>query len=98
MTGSFYVYLLANIHRSLYVGVTNDLTRRLLEHQGRFAPGHTSTYGINRLVYFEETTDVLAAIVRERQIKGWVRRKKVALIERDNADWHDLTATLFDAE
>jgi putative endonuclease len=92
------VYMLANIHRTLYIGVTGDLLRRVYEHKHRLAPGFTSKYAIDRLVYFESTDEVDSAIQRERQLKGWVRRKKVALIEQANPRWEDLSASWFDAE
>jgi putative endonuclease len=76
---------------TLYVGVTRDLERRVYEHKHKLVPGFTSKYNINRLVYFEATSDVKAAIAREKQIKGWVRDKKVALIRSVNPDWRDLS-------
>ncbi len=81
---TYYVYILSNVHRTLYTGVTNDLARRLHEHKHGLVPGFTSRYGIDRLVYFETTSDVGAAIEREKQIKGWLRAKKLALIESAN--------------
>ncbi len=85
----YYVYILASRSRSLYVGVTRDLARRLLEH--RHACGsHVARYRINRLVYFEETPSVRSAIAREKEIKRWTRAKKVTLIETVNAGWLDL--------
>ena len=86
----YYVYIMANRARTLYVGVTNNLARRVQQHKSALIPGFTSKYGLNRLVYFEVTSDVLAAIEREKQIKGWLRAKKVALIESVNPQWEDL--------
>ena len=76
----------------LYTGVTNNLERRIYEHQHKLVPGFTARYNVIKLVYFTETTDVQAAIAREKMIKGWVRRKKNALIESANPTWKDLAA------
>jgi putative endonuclease len=89
---SFYVYIMANEQRTIYVGVTNDLARRVGEHKCGRRPGFTSRYGLSKLVYVEETTDVRAAIAREKQIKGWARAKKLALIATSNPEWDDLAA------
>ena len=77
--------------RTLYTGVTNDLERRVYEHKQKLVPGFTAKYNITRLVYFEVTQDVQAAITREKQIKGWLRSKKIALIESVNPEWKDLS-------
>ncbi|MCA9772946.1 MAG: GIY-YIG nuclease family protein [Myxococcales bacterium] len=87
----YYVYVLANRRRRLYTGVTNDLERRVWEHKHGVAKGFTKRYNINRLVYFEDTSDPTAAIEREKQIKGRLRAKKVALIESMNPEWKDLS-------
>lgn len=87
----YYVYIMASYRRVLYTGMTNNLERRVYEHKRNLLPGFTSKYRVNRLVYFEETPDVRAAIEREKQIKGWLRSKKIALIESANPDWHDLS-------
>jgi putative endonuclease len=91
----YYVYILTNRSGTLYVGVTNNLLRRLYEHKHKLIPGFTKRYKIDRLVYYEHTPDVRAAIAREKQIKPWRREKKVALIESKNRDWHDLSAGWF---
>ena len=88
----YYVYLLASRSRVLYTGVTNNLTRRLLEHKLGEKAGFTKKYRIDRLVYFECFLEVRAAIAREKRIKGWRREKKVALIAADNPTWEDLAA------
>jgi putative endonuclease len=88
---SYYVYLLTNRSRTLYTGVTNDLTRRVYEHRQKMVPGFTQKYNIDRLVYFEESADVRDAIAREKQIKGWTRAKKIVLIESMNPEWQDLS-------
>ena len=92
--GQYYVYLMANESRMLYTGVTNDLARRAWEHKHKLLSGFTRRYNMTRLVFYEVTPDVRAAIAREKQIKGWLRRKKVALVESMNPEWRDLWAVL----
>ena len=92
---TFHVYVLSNSHRTLYVGVTSGLMRRLAKHRSLQWGGFTSRYIITRLVYFESTQNAQAAIAREKQIKAWRRSKKVALIESVNPDWRDLSADWF---
>jgi putative endonuclease len=94
---TFHVYILASRTRVLYVGVTSDLEKRIWEHKHKAVHGFTATYNVNRLVLLEETADALAAITREKQIKGWLRAKKVALIEAENPGWRDLSDGWFDA-
>ncbi len=87
----FFVYIMTNKRNgTLYVGITNDLVRRVYEHKHKLLPGFTAKYGLDKLVYFEEFSDARQAITREKQIKGWLRVKKLALIESANPDWHDL--------
>ena len=88
---NYYVYMLTNASRTLYVGVTNDLERRLHEHKIGLVPGFTKKYNIDWLVYYEQSSDVEAARAREKQIKAWRRSKKVALIETMNPRWRDLS-------
>ncbi|MGA7564239.1 MAG: GIY-YIG nuclease family protein [Desulfobaccales bacterium] len=88
----YYVYILANKGKMLYTGITNDLERRVWEHKQHQIDGYTKKYDIAKLVYYEATNDVLAAITREKQIKGWLRKKKIALIESMNLEWKDLSA------
>jgi putative endonuclease len=83
---------MTNKSRTLYTGVTNDLERQVYEHKQKLVPGFTARYNIDRLVYYEATEDVNAAISREKQIKGWMRAKKIALIESMNPQWADLSA------
>jgi putative endonuclease len=90
------VYILASRSRVLYTGVTGDLRGRMKSHVEGTTPGFTTKYRVNRLVYFEITRDIRAAIAREKQIKGWVRRKKIALIELANPTWADLSKELKD--
>ena len=94
---NYYVYVLCNIHHTLYIGVTNDLYARVYQHKNAVVDGFTAKYAIDLLVYFETTNDVNEAIAREKQLKGWSRRKKVALIERDNPGWMDLAASWFES-
>ena len=87
----YFVYFMASQTRVLYIGMTNDLERRVAHHKQGSIPGFSSRYRTKRLVYFEETSDVHAAIEREKQLKGWTRAKKVALIESANSGWADLS-------
>jgi putative endonuclease len=87
----YYVYIMTNKSRTLYTGVTNNLERRVWEHKNKVIPGFTSKYKITQLVYYEEGSDINVAIAREKQIKGWLRAKKIALIESMNPEWKDLS-------
>lgn len=93
----YYVYIMASKTGVLYVGVTNDLERRVYEHKQKQIKGFTAKYNVTNLVYFEDTTDVGAAIAREKTIKGWLRARKVALIQATNPQWRDLSEGWFDA-
>jgi putative endonuclease len=86
----YYVYILANYSRTLYIGVTNNLVRRIYEHRNQLNNGFTKKYGIHRLVYYEVFQDVSTAILREKELKGWVRKRKIALIKQSNPEWKDL--------
>jgi putative endonuclease len=86
---------MTNRSRTLYTGVTSNLERRVYEHKYHLAEGFTSRYKIDILVYYEMTSDVKTAIAREKQIKGWLRRKKIALIEAMNPEWDDLAEGWF---
>ena len=90
---NYYVYILTNKSGTLYTGVTNDLERRVRQHKERAIPGFTARYKIDRLIYYERFEDVSQAIEWEKRIKGWVRVKKIALIESVNPSWDDLSAT-----
>ena len=92
----YYVYIMASYRGTLYVGVTNDLTRRTYEHRNKLVPGFSAKYNVSKLVYYESTDDVTSAIAREKQIKAWRRNKKVALIENANPYWNDLASGWFD--
>jgi len=89
---------MSNQSRTLYTGITNNLVKRVYEHKNKLVPGFTAKYNISRLVYFEETGDVRAALAREKQIKGWLRQKKIALIESSNPKWMDLSAAWYKDE
>ena len=91
MARTYYVYILASESRELYVGVTNDIYRRVSEHRSGLDPdSYTTIHRTFRLVYCESTDDVLPAIRREKQIKSWSRIKRLELIDRMNPDWRDL--------
>ena len=91
-----YVYLMTNsTNKIIYTGVTSNLKKRIYEHKEKLVDGFTKKYNITKLVYYEVTSDVSAAIEREKQIKGWLRRKKITLIEAMNPQWTDLSEGWF---
>jgi putative endonuclease len=93
---AFYVYMMTNRSRVvLYAGITNSLMRRVWQHQNGQIGGFTKTYKVNRLVYYERFNDPRDAIAREKEIKGWRRERKNALVERMNPNWVDLSPMLF---
>ncbi len=92
----FYVYIMSNFSKTLYIGMTNNLMRRVLEHRYKLNPGFTAKYNITKLVYFEQYTSALDAIAREKQLKNWHRDWKINLIESINEDWNDLSLEWFD--
>ena len=95
MTRSFFVYILASRRNgTLYVGVTNDLVRRISQHKSKVIPGFTRKYNVDKLVYFEEYASILEARARERALKRWDRAWKLALIEEMNPQWRDLSDEL----
>ena len=95
MDAPFFVYILANKRNgTLYVGVTNNLARRLSEHKAKLVPGFTRKYELDQLVYFEAFDSILEARAREHSLKRWRRASKIALIEKLNPDWRDLTDEL----
>jgi len=86
-----YVYLMTNKGNTvLYTGVTNDLGKRIFEHKQKLVEGFTKKYNINKLVYYEVFDEIMEAIAREKQIKGWLRKKKIDLVESMNPTWRDL--------
>ncbi|OGO24437.1 MAG: hypothetical protein A2144_01520 [Chloroflexi bacterium RBG_16_50_9] len=92
MNKQYYIYIMTNkTNRVLYTGVTNDLKRRVYEHKNKLVEGFTKKYNIGKLVYHEVCEDIEGAILREKQIKGWLRVKKIALIESINPEWRDLS-------
>ena len=89
---NYYVYILTNWNNKvMYVGVTNNLQRRIAEHKSKLIEGFTKKYNVNKLVYYEHTTDINSAIAREKEIKGWKRCKKDALVVSINPQWKDLS-------
>lgn len=95
MSKEYYVYIMTNKSRNLYTGVTGNLMRRVHEHKNKLIEGFTSKYNIHILVYYESTSNVHAALAREKQIKGWLRSKKINLIESMNPEWKDLSEEWF---
>ncbi|MAU01604.1 MAG: endonuclease [Anaerolineaceae bacterium] len=87
----YYVYIMSSKSGTLYTGMTNNLARRVYEHKHKLTPGFTKKYNVNRLVYYEVFSQVRDAIAREKAIKGWLRQKKIALIESFNPTWSDLS-------
>lgn len=92
MEKKYFVYMMSNSSKMLYTGVTNDIEVRVFQHKAKRTPGFTEKYNLHKLVYFESFGDIREAIRREKQIKGWIRAKKVALIESVNPSWMDLAA------
>ena len=92
MNKNYYVYLLTNWNNKvMYIGITNNLERRIYEHKNKLIQGFTKKYNLNKLVYYEETNDVNAAIAREKEIKKWRREKKNNLADNVNPEWKDLS-------
>jgi putative endonuclease len=95
MNKAFYIYILANQkHGTLYIGMTNNLVRRVYEHKSGLVKGFTQKYKLHRLVYFEICDAALAAIQREKTLKKWPREWKLNAIERENPNWQDLYSSL----
>ena len=91
---TYYVYIMASASRVLYIGVTCDFLRRVMEHKEMRIPGFTARYRVAELVYFEAFGDIRIAIAREKHLKGWLRARKIALIESFNPHWRDLAEDL----
>lgn len=92
----YWVYILTNkFNNVLYIGVTNDLQRRVFEHKNKLVEGFTQKYNVDKLVYYESTEDVESAILREKQLKNWRKEKKLVLIERMNPKWLDLSKDIY---
>jgi putative endonuclease len=99
MTKTYCGYILASKRNgTLYIGITNDLERRLYEHKNNLVAGFTSRYNVHNLVYYESANDVNAALQREKQLKRWTRKWKLELIEKENPGWNDLSIDWFSAE
>lgn len=96
--GSYFTYIMASRSRTLYIGVTRDLLRRVFEHKWKEQDGFTARYNCDRLVWFERFQWVQSAIAREKVLKGWSRAKKLALIESTNPGWMDLSGDWYDLE
>ena len=93
---NYYIYILSNWNKKvIYVGMTNNFERRIYEHKNKIFEGFSKKYNINKLVYYEYTSDVNAAIRREKEIKKWRREKKNKLIEAMNSEWKDLAEKIF---
>ena len=92
LNNTYYVYLITNWNNQvMYIGVTNNLKRRMYEHKNKLIKGFTEKYNVIKLVYFEETNDINSAIAREKEIKQWRREKKDRLLVQMNSDWEDLS-------
>ena len=88
----YFIYILTNFSNSvLYIGITNNLKRRLYEHKHKLVNGFTKKYNVNKLIYYEHSDDILSAISREKQLKNWSREKKIILINKLNPSWNDLS-------
>ena len=94
LTKQYYVYIMASRSRVIYIGMTNDLRRRVEQHRQKLVEGFTQKYNVTQLVYYEVTNDVHSALTREKELKGWRRSKKIALIETMNPAWKDLSGEL----
>ncbi len=96
MTKTYYVYILSSKRNgTLYIGVTNDLERRLYEHRNNLIEGFTNKYNVHHLVYYEDVNDIQSALQREKQLKRWTRKWKIELIEKVNPEWRDLAEDYF---
>ena len=97
MSKEYYVYIMTNKSRTLYTGVTNDLIRRVYEHKNKLVKGFTARYNIQYLVYYESTSSIYSALEQEKQIKGWLRKKKIALIDSINHEWKELSEEWYES-
>jgi len=88
---NYYVYIMSSKTGTLYIGMTNDIKKRIYQHKNHLIPGFTNKYNIDRLLYVETVSDPISAISREKQIKKWRREKKIAIIDSMNPDWKDLS-------
>jgi len=91
----YYVYIMTNTYRErFYIGVTSDLRRRVWQHENKYMSGFTKRYNLNLLIYFEDTGSIESAIQREKQLKGWTRKKKMCLIDLKNPTWESLNSEI----
>jgi putative endonuclease len=97
-SGSYFTYIMASRSHTLYIGVTGDLHKRVFEHKWKEHDGFTARYNCDRLVWFESYQDISKAIAREKQLKGWRREKKIALIEKVNPAWAEFSREWYDVE
>ena len=95
MTKEYFVYIMTNKSKTLYTGMTSNLIKRVYEHKSKLIQGFTKRYNIDKLVWFDKTNNVIAAIEKEKQIKGWTRKKKINLIKSMNPAWRDLSNVFF---
>ena len=92
----YYIYILTNkSNKVMYIGVTNNLVRRVYEHKNKLVKGFTEKYNVTKLVYYEAIDNVVTAIEREKELKGWTRDKKIKLIEDENRLWEDLYESIY---
>lgn len=96
--GNYFTYIVASQSRTLYIGVTSDLLKRVYQHKWKEFGGFTSRYNCDRLVWFEKSQEVTTAIAREKQLKGWSREKKITMIESANPAWVDLSRDWYEVE
>lgn len=96
--GNFFTYIVASPTQALYIGITRDIEKRIFDHKCKLLEGFASTYNCDRLVWFESFGDPQSAIVREKQLKGWTRAKKITLIEKTNPAWADLSEKWWTSE
>ena len=94
----YYVYIMANSRRTIYIGMTNNLMRRVSEHKQKLIDGYSKRYNLTKLVYYEEFSAPQQAIAREKQLKGWLRQRKDELIESQNPYWRDVALTWFEPQ
>ncbi|MGA8090067.1 MAG: GIY-YIG nuclease family protein [Terracidiphilus sp.] len=95
--GSYFTYIIASKSRTLYIGITSNLALRVHQHKHKLHEGFSAKYNCDRLVWFERFEGPIKAIAREKQLKGWTRAKKIAIIERTNPTWEDLSAATIPA-
>ncbi|MHC4395775.1 MAG: GIY-YIG nuclease family protein [Planctomycetota bacterium] len=88
---NYYIYIMTSQSKTLYIGMTNDIKKRVYQHKNHLIPGFTDKYNVDQLLYVETTSDPISAIRREKQLKKWRREKKVALVDSQNPDWKDLS-------